>query len=694
MNIKRLLSLFLAVAMLLGLMSFPAFSAASTHATLTHLTGDSLIETNVPVRSFSDLDRLFDGDPTPSHPSGLPAAQSPDGNGLFGDQWHGAGERLYIIVDLGDLYELSQVKTYWGWAPQANPEWNNWEYDVPSSYEIYVSDTKEGLETAEPAQTVTGLSKNANFIADSVASVSATGRYVKIVSTSVWGHYALRELEFVGVLKPAITLMGANIRLEEEGLSAGLRFGARVDKEMLGIEGEWHYASSDLEFGMYLLPEDKLADGQTLADYLKGGEQSALKVVAKKILAQDESSITYTAVLIDIPEDDFDRKIVAVPYVTINGETEYFNENTKSYVDVAYAAMKSYENGNPNKLSVEQYEVLKEIAKDYKEPPTYYDVDAAAAAQGLGYNNATLPASIFVDLGENYLGYKIDGTYQVDDDTLRMLTTVDCVGIGKIKWVGFQDCGSWSGNLEQPEYAPVDLLDDPIYMSMVLPSERRCFLETRTNGSFLDVAEDKWVNVMTIGAVYRNLDVEIPDNAEFTLCISDVNLAVRTTKSNGWYEAINLKVPTVYNHMYYLPWQLNGTLELENRITYFEDHVEIKLTGADFNGTEARKVMSQVEQCVYHFWGSKHYFNCKGSDVLGVASSFKIWVKEPEASEYLTVGIGADWRDANETPLQAFAGAKFAVTNTPKVIFAHNVEPSRYRNVMDTEKVQEILGIR
>ena len=415
--------------------------------------------------------------------------------------------------------------------------------------------------------------------------------------------------------------------------------------------------------------------------------------MAKKVLAQDDTSIAYTAVLTNIPNDDFDRKIVAAPYVTRNGETTYYDEISKSYIDVALAAINSYENGNPNNLSVEQYEVLKEIAKDYKEPPTYYDIDAAAAAQGLDYNNATLPASIFVDLGENYLGYKIDGTYKVDEDTLRMLTTVDCIGDGKIKWMYFQDCGSWTGNLEQPEYAPVDLLDDPIYMSMVLPSERRCFLETRTNGSFLDVAEDKWVNVMTIGAIYKNLDIEIPDNAEFTLCLSDVNLAVRTTKSNGWYEAINLKVPTVYNHMYYLPWQLSGTLELKNRITYFDDHVEIKLTGADFNGTEAKKVMSQVEQCVYHFWGQMHYFNCKGSEVLGVASSYKVWVKEPEAQNYLVAGIGADWRDANGGILQAFAGAKYAITNTPKTILGHNVELSRYRDVMDSEKVQEILGI-
>lgn len=304
---------------------------------------------------------------------------------------------------------------------------------------------------------------------------------------------------------------------------------------------------------------------------------------------------------------------------------------------------------------------------------------------------------LFAEL-EGLKGYEINGGfYWVDADTLRRLVNIPCRGNGKLKWLGFQDCGSWSGNLEQPEYAPADKINDPIFMSMILPSERRCFLESRVNASFLDVAEDKWVNVMTIGAVYRNLDVEIPDDAEFTLCISDVNLALRTTKSDGWYEAINIKVPTVYNHLFYLPWQLQGQLgiyETDDRITYFDDHVEIKLYGYDFNATEAKKVSDEVQQCVYHFWGQTHQFDCKGSEVLGVACSFKVWVKEPEASEYLTVGIGADWRDAQGSPLQAFAGYKHAVTNEPSLVIGHNVETSRYDEVMDSEKVQEILGVR
>ena len=330
----------------------------------------------------------------------------------------------------------------------------------------------------------------------------------------------------------------------------------------------------------------------------------------------------------------------------------------------------------------------------------FVDVQAASLAiKRKGGND-----SIYFEDIEGVKGYEINGgVYWVDEETVRRLANTPCRGDGGIKWLGFKNCGSWStsGNV-QPEIAPANLINDPLYMSMILPSERRCYLADRINASFLDVADDKWINVMTIGAVYKNKDIEIPDDAKFTLCISDINLALRTTKSDGWYEAINVKVPKMTEQLYYLPWPLEHTLgtykfpEDENRITYFDDHVEITLYGYDLNATEAKKEAEGVHQCVYHFWGQKHYFQCKGSEVLGLASSFKIWVKEPEAAEYLTVGIGADWRDSSEKPLQAFAGYKHAVTNEPTVVAGHTVPTEKWDEIVgdESEKIQKIMGLK
>ena len=339
---------------------------------------------------------------------------------------------------------------------------------------------------------------------------------------------------------------------------------------------------------------------------------------------------------------------------------------------------------------------------DYVMADGFLDVEAASKDKNfkrVGINDTPLFAEV-----EGIKGYEINGgLYWVDEETIRRLAETPCRGDGSIKWLGFKNCGSWSTSKNnQPDHAPADLINDPLYMSMILPSERRCFMADRINASLLDIADDKWINVMTIGAVYKNSDVEIPDDAEFTLCISDINLAVRTTNSNGWYKAVNITVPSVYNRLYLLPWGLEHTSGTYNfpdgdmRVTYYSDHVEIKLKGEDLNGTNAKKLVDKVQQCVYHFWGQKHYFDCKGSEVLGVACSYTVWVKEPEAAEYLVAGIGADWRDSSEKPLQAFAGYKHAVTNEPTIVVGHNVAPSDWDEIVgdESEKIQKYLGMK
>ena len=677
-------------AVLFCSVSFPSFSTPISHARLTHLDGHNLIKTNLHLKNLSNTDRLFDGDSSALY-SATDGVGTPDGNGIYSETWYGAGESKYIVIDLGDEYELSQINTYWGWAPEEKPGWNTWEYAVPSSYKIYVSDTEEGLVNAQPIVHMTGIVEDKKGVADSFAEVDTVCRYVKIVSVCASGRYALREVEFIGAKSPRINPLGATIRLETESISAGLRFGAKVDKSLLGVVGNFEFGDS-AEFGFYLLPAYMLEAGETLAEYLRDGDKESLKVVARKVFEQDEESITYTAVLVNIPEIAYNQEIVAVPYAVIDEKTIFFDEIRKSYAGVAHTAIEYH----PTEIGDDWYEALVPIAEKYEKPIGYFDIDAAAAELGLDYINAVLPASLFVDIGNDYLGYKIDGSYKVDRDTVYKLFETPCVGDGKIAWVDYNDCGSWSTAKEQPEFAPVDLLGDPIYMSMILPSDRTCALSNRTNGSFLDVADDKWVNVITLGAIYKNSAITLPDDAEFTVCISDINLAMRTANSDGWFEARNIKVPNMSDRLYLIPWTLGntyGTYKISNRVTYFDDHVEIKLYGRDLNATDAKELSEEIEECVYHYWGAKYYFDCKGSEVLGIACSYKVWIKEPEASEYLVASIGADWRDEQGTVLQAFAGKKYAVGTTPVTLVGHTVPLSRYRDIMDSEKVQEILGI-
>ncbi len=142
----------------------------------------------------------------------------------------------------------------------------------------------------------------------------------------------------------AVESNGANIRVGTQDTTAGLRFAATLTKEALGIDGKYSYAEDgDMTFGMLLLPTYLLEESgyATLGEYFTSSNTTPiLDIVAKKIWAQDDDLITYTAVITDIPSNKWDVQIEAVPYMLKDGEY-YFAETDKmekSYYDVAKAA--------------------------------------------------------------------------------------------------------------------------------------------------------------------------------------------------------------------------------------------------------------------------------------------------------------------------------------------------------------------
>ena len=56
--------------------------------------------------------------------------------------------------------------------------------------------------------------------------------------------------------------------------------------------------------------------------------------------------------------------------------------------------------------------------------------------------------------------------------------------------------------------------------------------------------------------------------------------------------------------------------------------------------------------------------------------------------------IGADWRTAKGEISQAFSGYNYKLTTEPRLIFGHNVGPNAYDEIMDTDKVQQLLGLK
>ena len=170
-------------------------SISGEHSKLTHLTGAD-VTTSVEGNEYTNLDNLFDGDTTAANEPGDTSGNPTFMNGYYSSGWNNA---ISFVIDLGDIYELSKIDTYWGWAPAEHPTWNSWQYQVPGTYTIYVADTLEGLDTAAPAAVVTGLERDPEtFLGDSSAELATWGRYVKIAADPTGAQLALREITFVG----------------------------------------------------------------------------------------------------------------------------------------------------------------------------------------------------------------------------------------------------------------------------------------------------------------------------------------------------------------------------------------------------------------------------------------------------------------------------------------------------------------
>ena len=218
--------------------------------------------------------------------------------------------------------------------------WTNNDTNV----DVYVSDDSENW--GDPAYTGTTPATVVRGVkASEIDLGGAEGKYIKVVFNKKF-YVTLHEFTFEGEVAK-LAAIGGQIRLPEGSVSAGIRFGATVLKNAVGIEGDYVYdPAATTTFGMFIIPQDLLG-GATFADYLVANDYagSALKVPAQRIYDEDATSITYTAVLTGIPDTAYTRDVVAVPYICKDGTYSFASEIVRNYAQVADSVATAYENG-------------------------------------------------------------------------------------------------------------------------------------------------------------------------------------------------------------------------------------------------------------------------------------------------------------------------------------------------------------
>ena len=143
-----------------------------------------------------------------------------------------------------------------------------------------------------------------------------------------------------------LNIRGANIRLATEESSAGLRFATVVNKNEFytahGGERVYSYSEdSNLRFGTLIIPEKLLKTGSDVVTAFKSGDSNVLDVPAQRVYAQDDQTLTYTAVLTGIPQSDYATVLQAAAYLRYreNAESDWtyiFTDSVcRSYYGVA-----------------------------------------------------------------------------------------------------------------------------------------------------------------------------------------------------------------------------------------------------------------------------------------------------------------------------------------------------------------------
>ncbi|MBE5905187.1 MAG: hypothetical protein E7277_00135 [Lachnospiraceae bacterium] len=225
---------------------------------------------------------------------------------------------------------------------------------------------------------------------------------------------------------------------------------------------------------------------------------------------------------------------------------------------------------------------------------------------------------------------------------------------------------------------PTEWLNDPVYLSMNLPSESRSdfMIEAwRDNGHFIDTFSDVHTQTISIGAIYPTHGAQLPD--EFSLCIGKMKLFAFSKSQNKWITLDSKPYPPGI-YIYTLPWPTATATKCQN-VTYHDDYAEIKLTADELNGN------------ALHFWGKLQPLDKE--DYTQFAAAYEVWTNDSNVSDLLTATIGVDVKDQDMNHnVQLFCGRGLSINKTKKVHWGHTVANGDYSYYRDGVELLKLFN--
>lgn len=187
------------------------------------------------------------------------------------------------------------------------------------------------MQPASATDVISWSSSSKCVTVDENGRLEAVGYGTAVITASGYQASARCTVEVVPDID--IKMLGASIRVSDP---YGIRFGIQIKKEE-------EFNNTDIvEYGTLIIGSGTLGDAELELD-----TKSVLRIPAVNILSEDDSQLTYTGVLIDIPESFFKTDVTARGYLIykdVDGieHVIYTKTATKNFTQVAQAAYSTY----------------------------------------------------------------------------------------------------------------------------------------------------------------------------------------------------------------------------------------------------------------------------------------------------------------------------------------------------------------
>lgn len=276
-------------------------------------------------------------------------------------------------------------------------------------------------------------------------------------------------------------------------------------------------------------------------------------------------------------------------------------------------------------------------------------------------------------------------TYKLDRDTVLSLQDKKLVGNGSVSWKDWDSIAQgWKDTFDptmQSGALKVRYADDPVYLSMKLPSEANFETDTITRPGMRasDYAAGNLVTVNNIGAIYAVDHTQLPD--EFVICVGNLSLYTLSKEPNAkWQLHDKCSVPAGYG-MYSLPWDTSSSAPIaDSKVSVCDGYMRFTLTRDDFAPMSG--VAGSLAKTL-HFWG-----NHKELDLMNNAAVItfcEVWVETPETVGNLYVAPGCDRKSADSSIIsQNYWGRNVLLSTGKQVITGHNISDALYEKLRDT----------